>query len=126
MSLPKAKVNLYERRITRLKRQLDKRKLLHRQDTSDHLSKLQSLKVEFDNLRTHYGSIVAKHIATERKQTAKILEDTFKIQELDNQIAVQWKDNAGLAQDVRDLHAKLGRANATIEQQKETIADLRQ
>jgi len=88
MALPKAKVNLYERRIARLKKQLDKQ-----QELRAEMSRV------FATTKQHYVDVVASHLAKARglkttlvHRDRKILEDAFRIQELDNQVAVQWRN----------------------------------
>ncbi len=83
MALPASKVNTYERRISRLKKHIE----ILKEAAVDRIA-------EQARVRLHYQNVVAQHLATERKQTQKILEDTFKIQELDNQMAVLWRDRA--------------------------------
>ena len=87
--MAKAKVNPYERRIARLKKQ---RQL----DADTHRESVRHWGTKFAELRDHYAGVVAKHLATERglnttieHHAKKILEDAFRIQELGNQVAVQ-------------------------------------
>jgi hypothetical protein len=105
MSLPKSKVNLYERRITRLKKRV-----------------AREAEIRADQ-RTHYGNVVAKHIATERglnttisQFTTAAIQDRFKIQELENQVALQWQKNAELGEDVKKYTRALSAARLENDQ----------
>jgi len=97
MALPKAKVNVYERRIARLQKMI----------LTSQESKVALLN-EHARVRKHYQDVVAQHIANERRGDALLLEDRFKIQELDNQVAVQWKNLAEAKDDAAT--AKLNQA----------------
>jgi hypothetical protein len=124
MALPKQKVNLYERRIARLKKKLDKQETLRAAQ------------------RTHYGNVVAKHLAVERSLetqvsnlTTSALQDHFKINEYENQQAVYLKQNAELSAQLqkdlptlRRLNKEYWEANVRLREREErstqTIEDL--
>lgn len=80
----------YKRRVAKLEKLLA---AAHKHDIDQSM--------EHARKRVHYQEIVAKHIATNRRNEAKILEDAFRISELDNQVAVQWKNLAEAKDDAR-------------------------
>jgi hypothetical protein len=101
MALPKQKVNLYEKRIARLKKKLDAQETLRAAQ------------------RTHYGNVVAKYMAELRgarnqidSMTTSALQDHFKINEYENEQAVYLKQNAELSQDLQKIEKMLKDSNA--------------
>jgi hypothetical protein len=89
MALPAKKVNLYERRIVLLKK------------------RIENLQAGGSVTRTHYGNIVAKHLADNRglrnqvdDLTTAAIQDRFKLQDFEAQIANQWRENAELRDDL--------------------------
>lgn len=73
----------YKRRVAKLEKQL-----------SEQRERWAAQGLKHSRARVHYQAIVAKHIANERRGDQLLLEDRFKIQELENQVAVQWKNLA--------------------------------
>jgi hypothetical protein len=89
MPLPKNKVTVYDKRIALYKKRIDKLKEVGR------------------DARVHYGHVVAKHINAERNLrdqidslTTAALQDRFKLQDYEAQIANQWRENAELRDDL--------------------------
>ncbi len=91
----------YKRRLGKVSEQLD-----------NTIKEMAQRELAHGRARVHYQSIVAGHIATNRRNEEKILADAFRIQELDNQVAVQWrnlaeaKDDAGTAKLNCDVYRK--------------------
>ncbi len=91
----------YRQRVAKLEQQL-----------ADCQSKIVQQALDHGRLRVHYQGIVAQHIAINRRNEDKILADAFRIQELDNQVAVQWrnlaeaKDDASTAKLNCDVYRK--------------------
>jgi DNA repair exonuclease SbcCD ATPase subunit len=90
MALSKQKVNLYERRIARLKKDVEQQRTLRRE-----------MSTAFANAKVQYADIVASHMVSARKATDTVTQQAFKISELENQLAVQFKQNAALSQDLQ-------------------------
>jgi hypothetical protein len=98
----------YKRRVAKLGKLL-----------AEHRDRAAQRDLEHSRARVHYQQIVARHIADERRGDQLLLEDRFKIQELENQVAVQWKnlaeakDDAGMAKlNQQALGKELGQVRA--------------
>lgn len=120
MALPKMKVNVYKRRIALFKKRID------------NVKECAAL------ARIHYSHIVAKHIAEKRglrnqldDLTTAAIQDRFKIQDFEAQIANQWRENAELRDDLaraklsHDAKAKeLQQANYLVRSRGSDIQEL--
>lgn len=96
MPLPKNKVTLYDKRIALYKKRIDKLKELQHE-----------MRRVFDSSKAHYVAVVARHVNAERNLTDQIdslttaaIQDRFKLQDYEAQIANQWRENGGLREDV--------------------------
>lgn len=112
-----SKVNLL-RRIERYKKRIDLMK-------ENRKALIVAMQAEQVKLRAHYGDVVAEKLAKIRglenqvsDLTTAAIQDRFKLQELENQVAVMYKDNAAFGQDLQSLNTRDG-------QQVQTIRELR-
>lgn len=74
--------------------------------------------------RERYGKVVAEHLARNRQNEQKILDDAFKITELENQLAVTWRNWSEAKDDLRNIPVYQNREKvfkAEIEQLKTTL-----
>jgi hypothetical protein len=114
MALPKQKVNLYERRIARLKKDVEQQRKLRRE-----------MSTAFANAKVQYADIVASHMVSARKATDTVTQQAFKISELENQLAVQFKQNAELSSDLQKVTKRYNENFVSTNKILDTIAMLK-
>lgn len=100
-----SKRDSYKRRVAKLQKQLEKQR-----------QRWIGQGLEHSRARTHYQTIVASHIAAERRGDKLLLEDRFKIQELENQVAVQWRNLAEAKDDASTAKLNYQAVTKSLEQ----------
>lgn len=88
----KLRVGAHERKIKRLEKQLQEKGDRH-----------TTLKEQFLVYKRNTEEVVTSEVAARRRLTDTVADNNMKLTEYEQQIAVQYKENAELRQDMRTL-----------------------
>lgn len=95
----------YKRRVARLEKYL-----------AASQQERANLAIEHAKVRKHYQDVVAKHIANERRGDQLLLEDRFKIQELEQQVGSQHVQLCNALEDVKVAQLNVQTYSKSLEQ----------